>query len=64
MQFATGMLVSVLRREGHTVVARKLGRVNVKPLPVSLMGWPGLMEKKGPVLPREMRGGLIGKLWS
>lgn len=64
MQFATGMLVSVLRREGHTIVARKLGRVNVKPLPAALMSWPGLVEKKGPVLPREMRAGLMRKLWN
>lgn len=50
----------------QTVVPLKgktIGKVNVAPFDSAMVSWPLLKEKKGPVLPDEMKAGLLGKLW-
>lgn len=61
---ATGFLVSITKREGDEIWARSFGEVMVKPLPPNLMSWDKLIEMKGPVLPAEMKAGLMGRLWN
>jgi hypothetical protein len=61
---ATGFLVSITRREGEEIWARSFGRVMVKPFPPNMMSWEKLREMKGPVLPAEMKSGLMGRLWN
>jgi hypothetical protein len=61
---AVGFLVSITQREDGEIRARSYGRAMVKPLPPQLMSWEGLVDTKGPVLPAEMKAGLMGRLWN
>lgn len=63
-EFAIGFLVSILRREVGRTVAKKLGRVNVKPFEKRLMNWSALKATKGEELPNEMQAGLLRNLWN
>lgn len=63
-KFATGFLVSILDRQADKFVARKLGLVNVGPLPEYAMNWAALQSKKGEELKNEMRAGLMKYLWN
>jgi hypothetical protein len=62
-EFVIGKPVSIESQEGKNVFAKVVGRVNVKPLPQSLMSWEVLKTMKGAALPDEMENGLLGKLW-
>jgi hypothetical protein len=62
-EFQVGRLVSVDRRESKKVYGKIIAKVNVKPLPEGFMSWQGLKEKKGAILPNEMKNGLCGRLW-
>jgi len=63
MKFATGFLVSILRREGDKFIAKKLGRVNVKPVEPKYMNWSALTTWKGEELANEMKAGLLKRMW-
>lgn len=43
--FIIGFLVSILKREGRRIVAKKLERINVKPFDERLMNWSVLKAK-------------------
>jgi hypothetical protein len=64
MAFATGFLVSIERRDREIFVAKKIGRVNVKPLEEKHMNWAALESSKGGELPMEMRAGLLRRIWN
>jgi hypothetical protein len=61
---AVGFLVSITRRHNGEIWARSYGQAMVTQLPPERMSWDGLIDKKGPVLPAEMRAGLMGRLWN
>lgn len=44
-------------------MAKKLGRVDVKPMGEGYMNWPLLRSMKGDGLADEMRDGLMRRLW-
>ena len=61
---AMGFLVSIIQREGRRIVAKKLGRVYVKPFDEKLMNWSVLKATKGEELANEMQAGLLRNLWN
>jgi hypothetical protein len=63
-RFATGLLVSIESRTSEMIIAKKVGRVNVKPLPQEFMNWSALTGLKGKELPAEMRAGLLRRVWN
>lgn len=60
---AIGFLVSIEERNAAGWRARKLGQVGVRAFPQGLMSWSALESQKGPVLPAEMRAGLLRKVF-
>jgi hypothetical protein len=64
MNFATGFLVSIMRREGERFIAEKVCQANVRPIEARYMNWDALKQMKGDVLPNEMRAGLMQHLWN
>lgn len=64
MNLVTGFLVSIESRDRGVFVAKKIGRVNVKPLKEGLMNWAALRSLKGDPLPAEMSAGLLRRVWN
>ncbi|KAJ9652922.1 hypothetical protein H2198_007875 [Neophaeococcomyces mojaviensis] len=61
--FEIGLLVSVKRREGKTVFADIVAKVNVRPLGAKQMSWELVKEWKKYVLADELRNGLLAKVY-
>jgi hypothetical protein len=60
----TGFLIAIDCRERETFIGRHIARVQVRELNPALMSWEGLKDMKGPVLPAEMKAGLMERLWN
>ena len=64
LESVVGKLVSIQTTGDKTVRAKVLGRVFVKPFQPEQMSWEILEDMYSrPVLPDEMKNGLLGSLW-
>lgn len=64
VDFETGLLVAITRREGNNIYADVRGRVNVCPFQENVMSWKKLEDMKGQVLVDELRNGLLERVYT